>query len=68
MKIVVKYWIGTTRFTGKATTYKGAIRVASKNRNASPPHFYDEQGKELYDTGAGLAYDPDAQGRILYVV
>ncbi len=57
MKITVKYWIGPTQYQGTATTYRGAMRIASRNQNAYPPKFYDEEGKKLYDTGFGLAYE-----------
>lgn len=60
MIVTVKYWIGTTQHEGKATTYKGAMRLASKNRNAYSPSFYDSKGVELFDDGIGLAY-PDAE-------
>lgn len=57
MKITVRYWRGTSRCEGTATTYKGALRIASRNQNAFQPRFYDEDGKELYDNGFGLAYE-----------
>lgn len=56
MKITVKYWIGTVRYTGTATTYRGATRLASKNRNSYDPSYFDSEGKELYDCGFGLVY------------
>lgn len=59
MKIRVEYWRGNTKYVGHAKTYKGAMRIASRNQNAYPPRFYDKDGKELYDTGYGLAYQPD---------
>lgn len=34
MTITVNYWRGTTLLTGKARTYRGAMRLASKNQNA----------------------------------
>lgn len=53
MKIVVNYWIGTTQYTGKATTYRGAMRIASRNQNAYPPtYWYGNQ--QLWDNGYGL--------------
>ncbi len=55
--IRVEYWIGTTRFTGKAKTYRGAMRIASRNSNAYDPKFYDDKtGQELADDGSGLSY------------
>jgi hypothetical protein len=54
---------------GVATTYRGALRIASRNQNAYPARFYDEAGKELHDTGYGLAYEEsDTAGRIVCVV
>ena len=67
--VTVKYWRGTTKCEGKATTYRGALRIAYRNQNAFPARYYDEQGVELHDTGYGLAYEqPDAAGRIVCVV
>jgi hypothetical protein len=57
MKITVKYWIGTTQYTGTAKTYLGAMKLASKNQNAYQPRFCDENGIELHDDGNGLAYE-----------
>ena len=69
MIVTVEYWRGTTRLEGKATTYRGAIRIAGRNQNAFPPRFYDQDGRELYDTGYGLAYpEPDGKGRIVCVL
>lgn len=56
MKVTVKYWLGTTRMEGTAMTYRGAMRIASRNENAFPARFYDEEGRELAETGYGLAY------------
>ena len=68
-QMTVKYWRGTTRLEGKATTYRGALRLASHNQNAYPPRYYDNRGVELHDTGYGLAYEePDEKGRIVCVV
>lgn len=70
-KVTVHYWRGTTQLTGTATTYRGAMRIASRNQNAFPPTFSDEDGRELYDTGYGLAIPhsgPDHSGRIECVV
>lgn len=60
MKIVVKYWHGTLECQGIATSYRGAMRIASRNQNAYQPRYYDPQGRELFDTGYGLAYEPQA--------
>lgn len=69
MKITVKYWVGTAQYEGTAKTYKGALRIASRNQNAYGPRFYDDAGAELHDTGFGLAYEePDDQGRIVCAV
>jgi hypothetical protein len=69
MNVTVKYWRGTTKLEGVATTYRGALRIASRNQNAYPARFYDEAGKELHDTGYGLAYEEsDTAGRIVCVV
>ncbi len=59
MKVTVRYWRGTTQHSGIATTYRGAMRLADRNQNAYDPHFYDDQGKELYDDGHGLRYPDD---------
>lgn len=59
-KVTVKYWAGTTRLEGAATSYRGAMRLASKNQNKFGPTFYDESGVELHDDGNGLAY-PDSE-------
>lgn len=56
MTVTVKYWVGTARHEGKATSYAGAKRIASKNQNAYSPSYYDEKGVELIDDGIGLAY------------
>ena len=61
MKITVNYWLGTTQFTGHATTVRGALRIAAKNRNAFSVRFYDERGlamapMALPEGGCGLAY------------
>lgn len=62
-KILVKYWNGTLQLEGVTTTYRGALRIASRNRNKFPPRFFDESGRELHDTGYGLAYPkPDSAG------
>jgi hypothetical protein len=54
MKITVRYWIGTTQYTGTATTYRGAIRIASRNQNRCLPTYWDQNGFQLYDDGIGL--------------
>jgi hypothetical protein len=58
-KIVVKYWLGTLRCEGKATTYAGAMRIASRNRNAFGPTFWTEDGEQMHDDGNGLATAAD---------
>ena len=67
-KVIVKYWRGTTRHEGTAKTYKGAMRIASRNQNAYPPRFYDASGRELYDTGYGLAYADHQPGNVIECV
>ena len=67
--VTVKYWRGTTQHEGKAKTYRGAMRLASKNQNAFPATFFDADDNKLYDTGYGLAYpEPDSEGRIVCVL
>lgn len=56
-KITIKYWAGTQQVEGTATTYRGAVRIASRNRNAYGPSYYDEAGERLHDDGNGLAYE-----------
>lgn len=60
-KIIVKYWRGTVRFEGKATTYRGAMRIASQNQNAYGPTFWTEGGEQLFDDGNGLATEKDIE-------
>ena len=61
MKIRVIYWRGTTECEGFATTYCGAMRIASRNQNAYQPRYFDDDGRQLYDDGNGLRYeDADA--------
>ena len=57
MTVTVNYWVGTTEQSGKAKTYAQAMKLADRNQNAFSPSFYDEDGKQLYDTGYGLAYE-----------
>lgn len=59
--ITVKYWRGTMQLTGKAKTYRGAMKLASKNQNAYSPQFYDSTGRELLDDGNGLCYKDEAE-------
>ncbi len=69
MKIIVRYWRGTTQYVGTATTYRGALRIASRNQNTYSPQYYDDKGTVLDDDGHGLAYrHPDQQGRTVYAV
>jgi hypothetical protein len=69
IEVTVRYWVGTRQYEGKATTYRGAMRIARRNRNAYDPKFYDHEGKELYDTGFCLGYvETDSLGQgIAYV-
>ena len=57
-KVIVKYWRGTTQVEGTAATYRGAMRLASKNQNSYGPSFWDEEGNQLFADGFGLA-DPE---------
>ena len=51
-RIEVTYWRDTTRLTATATTYRGAMRIASRNRNAYPPTFRNaDTGETLIDFG-----------------
>lgn len=52
--VIVKYWRGTTQYEGKAKTYKGAMRIASRNQNAYSPTFWTPEGEELIDIGGAL--------------
>lgn len=59
-KITVRYWRGTTQFEDKADTYEAAQQIAARNNNAYGPTFWDENGEQLHDDGAGLCYgDPE---------
>ena len=49
MTILVKYWCGTTRVEGRATTYRGAMRIATRNQNAYGPTFWTREGEQLHD-------------------
>lgn len=62
--IIVKYWRGTTRLEGKATSYKGAMKIASRNQNAYPPTFWTTDGERLHDDGNCLVTESeiDRQG------
>jgi len=53
--ITVYYWRGTMQITGKAQTYRGAMRIASRNQNKFSPTFY-ENNQELIDDEIGLVY------------
>lgn len=52
--IIVKYWRGTTQLTGRASTYRGAMRIASRNQNAYGPTFWTTDGERLHDDGSCL--------------
>jgi hypothetical protein len=68
VKIRVNYWRGTTQQTGTATTYRGAMRIASRNQNAHSPTFWDGE-RQLIDDGLGLAYLDEAdKGKTVYAV
>mgnify|MGYP003443881018 CR=1 FL=1 len=53
----VVYWAGTSQVEAEVSTYKEAMKVASLNRNAFGPSFYEiATGEELFDLdGRGLA-------------
>lgn len=63
MKIRVRYWRGTLQQEATATTYAGAMRIASRNANAYGPSYWDEAGEQLRDDGAGLAYEETNEDR-----
>jgi hypothetical protein len=68
VRVRVEYWCGTTQMTGTAMTYRGAMRLAAKNRNAYSPKFYDGN-RELLDDGSGLVYADELEhGRTVYAV
>lgn len=68
VKITVAYWRGTRQCTGTATTYRGAMRIASRNQNAYPPTYYAGD-RQLIDDGIGLAYQDWAdKGKTVYAV
>ena len=69
-KIIVSYWRGTMQLKGTARSYRGAMRIASRNQNAYPPTFEDGDGKSLFDDGNGLAYEEHeaTEGKRLYAV
>jgi len=53
-RIRVEYWVGTQQHTGYATTYRGATRIAGRNRNAYDATYWDADGNQLFDDGHGL--------------
>ena len=59
-KITVRYWVGTTQHVGTASTYAGAMRIASRNRNAYHPTFWlgDER---LHDFGGCLVSEREIE-------
>lgn len=64
----MNYWRGTMRMTGTATTYAGAMRLASRNQNAYAPTFFHGTRK-LADDGNGLAYEDELErGNVVYAV
>lgn len=56
MRIQVIYWRGTTQCVGYARTYRGAMRIASRNQNKYSPTFWDGD-RRLLDNGYGLVYE-----------
>lgn len=63
MKIRVRYWRGTMQQEATATTYAGAMRIANRNANAYGPSYWDANGEQLHDDGAGLAYEETDEDR-----
>lgn len=59
-KIIVKYWQGTTPRQATATTYRGAMRIASRNRNKFDATFWTPEGERLIDTGSVLVTEAEA--------
>lgn len=61
----VNYWRGTMRLTGTARTYRGAMRIAGRNRNAYGPTFFTPAGEKLCDVGGALVTERELerQGR-----
>ena len=51
--ITVHYYVGTSKQEGTATTYQGALRIASRNENAHDPWF-ERDGERYYDNGVCL--------------
>lgn len=60
-KIIVRYWRGTMRLEGKAKTYRGAMRIASRNQNAWPPTFWTPEGIRLHDDGTCLVEETEIE-------
>jgi len=60
-KIIVKYWRGTMRCEGKATSYRGAMRIAGRNQNAYGPTFWAESGEQLHDDGNCLVAESEIE-------
>ena len=63
VSVIITYWVGTQQLTGRAKSYRGAMRIASRNQNAFGPYFHDEDGVELHDDGQGLAYEETDEDR-----
>jgi len=65
--IRVTYWRGTRQCEGRATTYRGAMRIAARNQNAYGPQFYAADGEKLLDDGNGLMRESVADsGKLVY--
>lgn len=60
-KIIVKYWRGTMQLQGTATSYRGAMRIASRNQNAYGPSFWTEDGEQLHDDGNCLVSESELE-------
>ena len=59
--IKVNYWRGTTRYTGVARTYRGAMRIASRNQNVWPATFWTPSGEKLCDVGGALVAESELE-------
>lgn len=59
--ITVNYWLGPLQQTGKASTVKGDLRIANRNRNAFDPSFYSADGRKMFrlsfDKSEGLGIE-----------
>ena len=68
MEITVRYWVGTSRLEGKASSYEEAMGIAARNRNLYSATYWDQAGRQVFDDGHGLAYPEEEDGRRIYAV